>query len=80
MILKNNDIYKGTFLDDKFNGKGKYIWNSIKKEYDGDFVDGKIHGNGYLIWGNGMYYKGGFVNGIKEGKGEFGYIKSICPC
>ena len=77
MILKNNDIYKGTFLDDKFNGKGKYIWNSIKKEYDGDFVDGKIHGNGYLIWGNGMYYKGGFINGIKEGKGEFGYINGI---
>ena len=74
MTLKNNDVYKGSFLNDKFNGKGKYIWNNIKKEYDGNFLDGKIHGNGYLIWNNYMYYKGEFNCGIKEGKGEFGYI------
>ena len=74
MTLKNNDIYKGSFLDDKFNGKGKYIWNNIKKEYDGNFQNGKIHGNGYLIWNNYMYYKGEFNCGVKEGKGEFGFI------
>ena len=74
MILSNGDIYRGTFLDDKFNGKGKYIWNNFIKEYEGDFVDGKIHGNGYLTWGNNMYYKGEFNAGVKEGKGEFGYI------
>ena len=74
MVLNNNDIYQGYFSDDKFNGKGKYIWSNIKKEYEGDFVDGKIHGNGILKWGNNMYYKGEFNNGIKEGKGEFGYI------
>ena len=74
MVLNNNDIYQGYFLDDKFNGKGKYIWSNIKKEYEGDFVDGKIHGNGILKWGNNMYYKGEFNNGIKEGKGVFGYI------
>ena len=74
MTLKNNDVYKGSFLNDKFNGKGKYIWNNIKKEYDGNFLDGKIHGNGYLIWNNYMYYKGEFNCGVKEGKGEFGYI------
>ena len=75
MILKNNDIYKGNFSEDKFNGKGKYIWNGNKKEYEGYFVDGKIHGKGYLTWGEGMYYKGEFISGIKEGKGEFGFVQ-----
>ena len=74
MIFRNKDIYKGGFADDKFNGKGKYIWNNNKKEYDGNFLDGKMHGNGILKWNNNMYYKGRFNNGIKEGKGEFGFI------
>ena len=74
MTLKNNDIYIGAFLNDKFNGKGKYIWKDINKEYEGDFVEGKMHGNGFLKWGNYMFYKGQFNSGVKEGKGEFGYI------
>ena len=74
MILNNKDIYKGKFLNDKFNGNGYYIWFGKNKEYFGDFVDGKIQGNGFLKWEKGMYYKGMFNNGIKEGKGEFGYI------
>ena len=74
MILNNKDIYKGKFLNDKFNGNGYYIWFGKNKEYFGDFVDDKMQGNGFLKWGKGMYYKGMFNNGIKEGKGEFGYI------
>ena len=74
MIFNNNDIYKGSFLNDNFNGNGKYIWFGKNKEYNGNFVDGKMHGIGILKWGEGMYYKGGFNNGIKEGRGEFGYI------
>ena len=77
IILKNNDIYKGGFLNNKFNGDGKYIWYNKNKEYSGNFIDNKIHGFGILKWGNGMYYKGGFNNGMKEGKGEFGYINKI---
>ena len=74
MIFKNKDIYKGKFVNDKFNGQGKYIWNNNNKEYIGNFLDGKMHGNGILKWNNNMYYKGWFNNGIKEGKGEFGFI------
>ena len=77
IVFKNNDKYKGTFINNKFNGKGIYIWHEINKEYNGNFVDGKMHGNGILKWGGYMYYKGGFNNGIKEGKGEIGYINGI---
>ena len=74
MVFRNKDMYKGGFANDKFNGKGKYIWNNNNKEYNGNFLDGKMHGNGILKWNNNMYYKGRFNNGIKEGKGEFGFI------
>ena len=76
IILKNNnDVYKGNFANDKFNGKGHYKWNNIKKEYSGNYVNGKMHGNGILKWDENMYFKGLFNNGLKEGKGEFGFIK-----
>ena len=26
LIIKNGDIYKGEFLDDKINGRGEYIY------------------------------------------------------
>ena len=74
IILNNNDIYKGMFIDDKFNGKGEYKWNDKKREYKGNFVDGKMNGNGFLRWEDDKYYKGGFINGLKEGKAEFGFI------
>ena len=77
MLLNNKDIYKGKFLNDKFNGNGNYIWFGKNKEYFGDFVDGQIQGNGFLKWEKGMYYKGMFNNGIKEGKAEFGYINGL---
>ena len=77
MLLNNKDIYKGKFLNDKFNGNGYYIWFGKNKEYFGDFVDDKMQGNGFLKWGKGMYYKSMFNNGIKEGKGEFGYINGL---
>ena len=74
IILNNNDVYKGMFIDDTFNGNGEYKWNDMKKEYKGNFVNGKMHGNGLLIWGDNKYYKGSFINGAKEGKAEFGFI------
>lgn len=73
LILQNKNRYKGMFVNDKFNGKGEYKWNDINKEYKGNFVDGKMHGNGLLIWED-KYYKGCFVNGVKEGKAEFGFV------
>ena len=75
MIYKNNDIYKGTFVDDKICGQGVYIWYNKGKKYEGNFSDGKMNKNGILKWGN-KYYKGEFNKGVKEGKGEFGFINN----
>jgi len=77
MIFKNGDVYDGEFVDDKINGLGIFKWNNKNKEYQGNFVNGKINGNGILKWGDGMYYKGFFNNGIKEGNGECGFVNKI---
>ena len=55
------------------HGKGKefYRYNCLK--YEGDFVKDKYEGNGKFIFGNGNYYEGPFVNGLKHGKGLLYY-------
>lgn len=74
MIFQNKDIYIGEFHNDLINGYGKYIWSNNNKKYEGNFLNGRINGNGFLQWGKNYYYKGFFNNGIKEGKGEIGYL------
>ena len=36
-------------------------------------MDGKFHGEGYYKWGENQYFKGKYINGIKDGKGEIGF-------
>lgn len=72
LILKNGGIYEGEFKDGKFNGFGRYIWTKKNNEYIGHFLNGKFHGEGFYKWGNYNYFKGNYVHGVKEGKGEFG--------
>ena len=39
--FKNGIIYKGQFIDDKFNGKGKIFFPNGRK-YEGDFKNDKM--------------------------------------
>jgi len=73
IILNNGDIYKGEFKNNKINGYGHYIWKKSSHEYIGYFLDGKFHGEGLYKWGNEKYFKGQYINGLKEGKGEVGF-------
>ena len=72
IILINGDTYKGEFKNNKINGYGHYIWNNNKHEYIGNFLNGKFHGEGFYKWGDNQYFKGKYINGIKEGNGEIG--------
>jgi hypothetical protein len=36
-------------------------------------LDGKFHGEGLYKWGDEKYFKGKYINGLKEGKGEVGF-------
>jgi 1-phosphatidylinositol-4-phosphate 5-kinase len=42
--------------------------------YAGEELNGVPHGTGIKHYVNGDYYKGEWVNGLKEGKGEQSYF------
>jgi hypothetical protein len=71
--LITGDVYKGEFKNNKISGYGHYIWKNNNHEYIGYFLDGKFHGEGYYKWGDNQYFKGNYINGIKEGRGEIGF-------
>jgi hypothetical protein len=74
----DGDIYEGNWKNNDIHGKGimKYADGS---SYDGEWKNGdRIKGNlidkdGYILIGNGDKYRGGMVNGVRNGKGEMIY-------
>ncbi len=67
----NGDSYSGYFINNKFNGTGRYTWAN-GDSYTGEFADGQISGNGELVFATGESWSGSFVNGqISDGKGTF---------
>jgi hypothetical protein len=61
--------YKGTFKNDKKQGKGKIYMKLLKDVYEGDFLNDCITGNGEYHWANKNLYIGEFLNGKMHGKG-----------
>ena len=60
--------YVGEYEDDKFNGKGIYIWTDGKK-YVGEWKDGKRNGKGAITNPYGGSYEGEWKDGKFHGKG-----------
>ena len=71
---KNNNIkYEGDFVNDKYEGNGKYIWED-GEYYIGQFLNGLKHGKGTIYYKNkNIRYKGDFVNDKYEGNGKYIY-------
>ena len=71
MYYKNNSImYDGDFVDNKFEGNGKFIYDD-GIYYIGQFVKGEKHGKGKLYDKNGnLIYEGDFMNDKIEGEGK----------
>jgi hypothetical protein len=69
----DNTIYEGTFVYDKYEGKGKIVnyfditiddkTYENTKEYEGDFVNDKYEGTGKLTDVNGDVFEGKWKNG-----------------
>ena len=53
----NHIIYEGQFLDDVYNGYGRFIYSN-GNYYIGNWVDGKRSGYGKLVDKNGKVYEG----------------------
>lgn len=72
--LNNGDCYKGEFKKGKICGKGKVNWFN-GDSYEGEFKNNRPDGYGILIVESGNY-KGNFINGLFNGKGELKFKNS----
>ena len=69
-IIYNKNQYEGGYINDKFEGKGKYIYENGDL-YIGEWKRGLREGNGILYYKNGnIKYEGGWVNDKYEGNGK----------
>jgi len=73
-IIYSNDQYEGDFVNDKFEGKGKYNYDD-GKYYIGEWKNGLRNGKGifYSKTGN-IEYEGDFVNDKYEGNGKYIFV------
>ena len=72
LIFKNRSRYQGQFSKGKREGYG--IMNCDNGDiFAGRFVDDAISDGTYYYQNTGDIYKGGFRNGLKEGKGTYFY-------
>ena len=71
---KNRNIkYEGEFIDGKYSGNGKLIYDN-GNYYEGQFIDGLRHGQGIIYnKNNDIIYEGEFNKGNPEGKGKYIY-------
>lgn len=53
----NHIIYEGQFVDDVYNGFGRFIYSN-GNYYIGNWIDGKRSGYGKLVDKNGKIYEG----------------------
>ena len=63
---KGADIYVGSFVKGRPDGKGAYTWENGAR-LEGGFKDGKAQGAGVYISAKGVRYEGQFANGRLEG-------------
>ena len=71
IIIYNKDQYEGEFVNDKYEGKGKYNYED-GKYYIGEWKNGLRNGRGILYYKNGnILYEGDFVNDKFEGNGKY---------
>ena len=72
--LDTNKIhYKGTFFDDRLNGRGIIHFKIEGHDYEGEFRDNEITGQGIFRWSNGDYYEGTLKRGKMHGAGRYTY-------
>lgn len=62
----NGDYYKGNWVNNKKEGRGKYYYAEIAAKYKGEFKDDLPWGSGRLIFDSGDVYSCGWVKGFIE--------------
>ena len=86
-------VYQGDLLNGLKHGKGRYkdargvvydgfwrndlAWGRGIQTYDGFWRNDLAWGRGIQTWPNGDEYEGYFVRGLKQGKGNIFFYKSM---
>lgn len=65
----NGEYYEGEFVNDEFEGKGRFV--SSEMTYEGYWKQGYADGQGKEIWKSGAVFEGTFVFGVKRGEGSY---------
>lgn len=68
----NGDVYTGTFMDGKLEGKGT-LKTASGNSYDGNFAGGQPSGSGTMKYANGSTYTGSWADGQRSGSGTVNY-------
>ena len=50
--MEGGGSYSGDWVEDKKDGKGKYVWGD-GDVYEGEWKEGRRNGTGSYIWKNG---------------------------
>lgn len=68
---KDGSVYEGE-VDEKENKikSGVLRWKNGAK-YEGEFKGNMLHGSGRMTDVDGSVFEGGFVNGLRNGKGKY---------
>ena len=73
-MTNSRAIYRGEWLNDKFEGQGTYTYRN-NAQYVGGFHENKRHGRGTYTWPDGARYSGEYKDDLRDGKGIFTYPK-----
>lgn len=71
-----SEYFDGELREFKRWGPGVYVDTKKGVRYEGEWNDDQFEGEGHLVIDNQWEYKGGFKNGLKDGKGIVKYFKS----
>ena len=69
MSIVGVGIYKGEFMNDKFNGVGEFRYAGKQtKMYEGEYKDGLKHGKGVFVTESGTKYVGSYIDDKMDGE------------
>ena len=71
--LFSGEQYVGEFVEDRFNGRGRFLNAAGKVVYDGEWRNGKRCGMGKKFFGDGQYFQGMFHDDAMWGEGVLFY-------
>lgn len=61
IVFSDGDSYVGEFVNNLFEGKGKFCWNNSKDSYEGSWSGGKMEGVGCFTHRDGFELKGNYL-------------------